>query len=47
MEAIDPPDGPLVQGKLIALVDDTETEVQSVPDEETLARAFNEKSYAT
>jgi hypothetical protein len=47
MEAIDAPDGPLVQGKFIALVDDTETEVQSVPDEETLAPAFNEKSYAT
>jgi hypothetical protein len=37
------------EGKFIALIDDTETEVQSrhgphpVPDEETLARAFNEK----
>jgi hypothetical protein len=37
------------EGKFIALVDDTKTEVQSrhgsqpVPDEETLARAYNEK----
>jgi hypothetical protein len=37
------------EGKFIALVDDTGTEVQSrhgshpVPDKETLARAFNEK----